>query len=125
MNNRGKRPNSRITTLHCAIVLAPDSQRRFAYPTPLRLLMALPEIRRSDFSNGLVHLTRERKEYSSPDFLTQKLDRIVPPFDVLKEILTSGIIRGSRNEGYVKGNRPAVCLSEIPLCDASIRNTAI
>ena len=77
--------------------------------------MATSEIRRSDFSNGLVHLTRERKEYSSPDFLTQRLDRVVPPFDVLKEILTSGIIRGSGNEGYIKGNRPAVCLSEIPL----------
>jgi hypothetical protein len=76
--------------------------------------MAIPETRRSDFSNGLVHLTRERKEYSSQDFLTQKLDRIVPAFEVLKEILTSGIIRASGNEGYVKGSRPAVCLSEIP-----------
>jgi hypothetical protein len=77
--------------------------------------MTTSQIRRSDFSNSLVHLTRERKEYSSPDFATQKLDRIVPAFDVLKEILSSGTIRGSGNEGYVKGNRRAVCLSEIPL----------
>lgn len=76
--------------------------------------MPTPQIRRPDFSNSLVHLTRERKEYSSPDFVTQKLDRIVPAFDVLKEILVSGTIRGSGNEGYVKGNRRAVCLSEIP-----------
>jgi hypothetical protein len=60
-------------------------------------------------------MTRERKEYSSADFATQKLDRIVPAFDVLKEILASATIRGSGNEGHVKGNRPAVCLSEIPL----------
>lgn len=77
--------------------------------------MAIPQIRRSDFTSSLVHMTRERKEYSSADFVTQKLDRIVPAFDVLKEILASATIRGSGNEGYVKGKRPAVCLSEIPL----------
>jgi len=77
--------------------------------------MAAPPARRADFGHALVHLTRERKEYTSTDFLTQKLDRVVAPFDVLKEILASGTIRGSGNEGYVKGNRPAVCFSEIPL----------
>ena len=68
-----------------------------------------------DFSYSLVHLTKERNEYSSLDFLTQKLERVVQPFDVLKEILACGTIRGSGNEGYVKGSRRAVCFSEIPL----------
>jgi len=63
--------------------------------------MSKLEIRRSDFSHGLVHLTKERGT-------TQ-------PFDVLKEILKSGELRGSGHDGYVKGNRKAVCLSEIPL----------
>ena len=76
------------------------------------------KIRRADFSDSLVHLTRERKEYSDDDFdldTPPRLERVVPAFDVLKEILTSGIIRGSGNKGYVKGSRPAVCFSEIPL----------
>ena len=47
--------------------------------------------------------------------MTQELVRVVSPFDVLREILTSGMIRASGNEGFVKGNRRAVCLSEIPL----------
>jgi hypothetical protein len=75
--------------------------------------MALQLIRRLDFNNSLVHLTKERKEYS--DILKQKLKQVVSPFEVLKEILTSGVIRGSGNEGFVKGKRSAVCLSEIPL----------
>jgi hypothetical protein len=68
-----------------------------------------------DFSHSLVHLTRERHEYSSSDFATQKLLRTVSAFDVLKEILTTGVLRGSGNEGYIKGSRRAVCFSEIPL----------
>lgn len=71
--------------------------------------------RRLDFSHSLVHLTRERHEYSSDDPATRKLSRVVPAFDVLKEILSTGILRGSGNEGFVKGNRRAVCFSEIPL----------
>jgi hypothetical protein len=50
-------------------------------------------------------MTRERVEG----------ERTIPAFKVLVEILESGIIRGSGNVGFVKGNRPAVCLSEIPL----------
>jgi hypothetical protein len=73
------------------------------------------KIRRADFSDSLVHLTRERREYSSNDFAEQTLLREVSAFDVLKEILSSGILRGSGNAGYVKGNRRAVCFSEIPL----------
>lgn len=74
--------------------------------------MAIPEIRRSDFSHALVHLTKERREW---DYETNKPKAVVPPFDVLKEILASGTLRGGR--GYVKGNRAAVCLSEIPLSE--------
>src|SRR5215218_8678599 len=78
--------------------------------------MALAPIRRADFTNSLVHLTRERAEYSSPNNLFQrKLERVVPAFDVLKEIMARGLIRGSGNAGLVKGSRTAVCFSEIPL----------
>jgi hypothetical protein len=73
------------------------------------------KIRRADFSDSLVHLTRERREYSSANFVDQRLLREVSAFDVLKEILSSGILRGSGNEGFVKGSRCAVCFSEIPL----------
>lgn len=57
--------------------------------------------RRPDFSHGLVHLTKERGD--------------VKPFDVLKEILNSGVLTGSGRKGYIKGKDRAVCLSEIPL----------
>jgi hypothetical protein len=78
--------------------------------------MAFPRIRRSDFSHSLVHLTKNRKEYEyDQQTLERKLIREVSAFDVLKEILVSGTIRGSGNDGYVKGDRHAVCLSEIPL----------
>jgi hypothetical protein len=71
--------------------------------------MAFPRIRRSDFSHSLVHLTKNRKDYEyDQQTLVQKLIREVPAFDVLKEILVSGTIRGSGNEGYVKGDRRAV-----------------
>ena len=83
--------------------------------------MAFPDIRRSDVSHSLVHLTKERPEYVQDDkTFEQRLIGVVPAFDVLKEILTSGVIRSSL--GYVKGNRPVVCFSEIPL--SSIREYA-
>ena len=76
--------------------------------------MAFPNIRRSDFSHSLVHLTKERREYVQDDkTLEQKLERVVPGFEVLKEILSDGVIRSSL--GFLKGTRPVVCLSEIPL----------
>jgi hypothetical protein len=71
------------------------------------------DIRRPDFNQALVHLTRERVERASPP--QPGVARVVPPFDVLKDIISSGILRGSGNEGFVKGTRRAVCLSEIPL----------
>jgi hypothetical protein len=76
-------------------------------------LMTLPPIRRSDFNHSLVHLTRERVERLSAH--REGIARVVPAFDVLKEIISSGVIRASGNEGFVKGTRRAVCLSEIPL----------
>ena len=74
--------------------------------------MATPP-RRADFGHALVHLTRERTDISN--FETVKSEQKAAPFDVLKEILVSGVIRGSGNGGYIKGNRRAVCFSEIPL----------
>ena len=73
--------------------------------------------RRSDFSKGLVHLTRERMEYENTGLPLDPpiLKKIFSPFDVLKEILTSGVIRSSGNDGFIKGNQKAVCFSEIPL----------
>jgi hypothetical protein len=83
-------------------------QARWLYPR-----MTVPPIRRPDFNHSLVHLTRERVErLSSP---REGIARVVSAFDVLKEIISSGVIRGSGNEGFVKGTRCAVCLSEIPL----------
>jgi hypothetical protein len=77
--------------------------------------MALQPVKRADFSQGLVHLTRDRREYKSGNSLMFEIERIVPPFEVLKEILNSGVIRASGNEGFVKGSQAAVCFSEIPL----------
>jgi hypothetical protein len=78
--------------------------------------MALPA-RRADFSHSLVHLTRERHIWSVPKKPGEmvRIERTVSPFEVVKEILASGVIQGSGNSGFVKGWRPAVCLSEIPL----------
>lgn len=69
--------------------------------------------RRADFSNALVHLTRKRTEYREQKELlvTPVIDRVVPAFDVLKEMLTDGTIIGSGSNGYVKGTRTVVCFS--------------
>ena len=82
--------------------------------------MAFPNIRRSDFSHSLAHLTKEREEYVRDENMLESKLRVVPAFDVLKEILISGVIRSSL--GFVKGARPVVCFSEIPL--SSIREYA-
>lgn len=77
----------------------------------------MAEVRRPDFSDGLVHLTRERKEYeeATEPFDRPKVKRKIAAFDVLKEILVEGKINGSGNDGYVKGHRKVVCFSEVPL----------
>lgn len=67
--------------------------------------MSETESRRPDLSLALVHLTRERVEP----------ERKVTSFDVLKDILATGIIKGSGNAGFVKGSQRAVCLTETPL----------
>jgi hypothetical protein len=74
--------------------------------------MAVPLIQRSDFNHSLVHLTRERRVFPPG---ADKPELVASAFQVLKEILTSATIHGSGNEGFVKGHRRAVCLSEIPL----------
>lgn len=78
--------------------------------------MPLPTVKRSDFSHGLVHLTRERREY---DAATMKAKQTASAFEVLKEVLTCGKIRASGNGGFVKGTQKAVCFSEVPLSAVS------
>jgi hypothetical protein len=68
--------------------------------------MALQPVRRPDFSASLTHLTRERIRANQPS---------VPAFSVLNEILSAGVIRGG--VGYIKGTKPVVCFSEIPLAN--------
>jgi hypothetical protein len=79
--------------------------------------VALPLIRRADFNQSVVHLTRERKIMTVPGDATEsaKTERSIHAFHVLKEILITGVIKGSGNEGFIKGNQKAVCFSEIPL----------
>lgn len=57
--------------------------------------------RRPDFSNGLVHLTKETKE--------------IHAFEILKRILAEGKIKATGKSAFIKGGHKAVCLSEIPL----------
>ena len=78
--------------------------------------MSPPSVKRSDFIQGLVHLTRERHEY---DDATAQIKQVASPFEVLKEILGSGKIRASGNGGFVKGTQRAVCFSEVPLSAVS------
>lgn len=57
--------------------------------------------RRPDFSEGLIHLTKEQGN--------------TEPFEILKKILQTGILKASGRKGFIKGGNKAVCLSEIPL----------
>lgn len=56
---------------------------------------------RGDIANSLVHLTKEKGELSA--------------IDVLFKILKSGVIKGSGNNGFVKGSNTATCFTETPL----------
>jgi len=68
----------------------------------------LIDIYRPDFTNTLVHLSREQT------VLTEGGSRIEQKaFDNLKSILQDGIIKGGF--GFIKGPNKAVCFSEIPL----------
>lgn len=77
--------------------------------------MTVSNVRRPDFTNSLVHLTSKRvRVIDASDPLDPKTETI-PAFEVLKSILSERAIRGSGNDGFVRGSTPAVCLSEIPL----------
>jgi hypothetical protein len=68
----------------------------------------LIDIYRRDFTNALVHLSRERTvSTASGDNIEQKA------FDNLKSILKEGVIKGG--SGFIKGPNKTVCFSEIPL----------
>ena len=69
--------------------------------------MALEKIRRFDLSHSLVHLTRDRRSWP------REMKTAASAFEVVKEILQDGTIKAGT--GYVKGDQPAVCFSEIPL----------
>ncbi len=56
--------------------------------------------RRTDFSCGLVHLTRSRGGLSS--------------LDILIDILKNGILKASL-EGFICGKDPVVCFQDVPL----------
>lgn len=75
---------------------------------------APPQVRRPDFNQSLIHLTKERKEAPATGNADQT-PRIVEAFEVLKEVLASGVIRGSDRTGYIKGSRTAACFTEVPL----------
>ncbi|CCK80175.1 hypothetical protein [Desulfobacula toluolica] len=60
---------------------------------------------RPDITNALIHLTGDRS--SSAGGLTAE--------KALHSILSEGIIRGSGNEGFIKGTKQAVCFTEMPL----------
>lgn len=56
---------------------------------------------RSDITKVLVHLTREANDLSS--------------FEILLQILTDGKLKGSNNNGFIKGSQSATCFTEAPL----------
>ena len=56
---------------------------------------------RGDITNSLVHLTKEKDEDSG--------------LEVLCKILKDGIIKGSGNDGFIKGPNAATCFTETPL----------
>jgi hypothetical protein len=79
----------------------------------------LEKVARPDFSNALIHFTRGRagrlrhfERLDEPENVNQEK---VHPLDVLVEILRDGQLRGSSNAGFIKGDRTAVCFSEVPL----------
>lgn len=73
---------------------------------------------RPDFTNALIHFTRGRKSQTRhwESGYSKGATTLVPAMNVLKEIYTAGVIRGSTTEsGFIKGFHTAVCLSEVPL----------
>jgi hypothetical protein len=68
----------------------------------------LIDIYRPDFTNSLVHLSREQTVLTDNGKRSEN-----SAFDNLKLILKEGIIKGGF--GYIKGPNKAVCFSEIPI----------
>jgi hypothetical protein len=79
----------------------------------------LEKIARPDFTNALIHFTRTRKgkrrHFEDAKNFEKEDQYENRPLDVLNEILCDGFVRGSNNTGFIKGNRTAVCFSEVPL----------
>ncbi|PKM86077.1 MAG: hypothetical protein CVU87_13245 [Firmicutes bacterium HGW-Firmicutes-12] len=66
--------------------------------------------RRTDFTSGLVHLTKsqiiDNKSYSG--------------LDILMKILNEQILKGSTTKsGFISGSAPAVCFQDVPLFSLS------
>ncbi len=59
---------------------------------------------RPDITHGLIHLTGDR---SAKGGLSAE--------DALHSILMGGVIKGSGNNGFIKGHTRATCLTEMPL----------
>lgn len=70
---------------------------------------------RSDFTDSLVHFTRERTgDLLQADDVSED-DSSFSSLEVLCQILELGKIIGSNNKGFVKGADTAVCFTECPL----------
>ena len=70
---------------------------------------------RSDFTDSLVHFTRERTGDLLQKGNPREDDASHSSLEVLCQILELGKIIGSNNKGFVKGAETAVCLTECPL----------
>lgn len=74
---------------------------------------------RTDFSNSLVHFTRDRKGEMRQKGVSDD-QTCYSALDVLCQILESGKILGSNNTGFVKGNQSASCFTECPLSSVKL-----
>src|SRR5690349_18021345 len=76
---------------------------------------ALMKELRSDFTDSLVHFTRERTGDLIQAQESNDDDTEFSALDVICQILKAGKILGSNNKGFVKGGDIAVCFTECPL----------
>lgn len=70
---------------------------------------------RSDFTDSLVHFTRERTGDLLQANEVSEHESAFSSLEVLCQILELGKILGSNNKGFVKGADTAVCFTECPL----------
>ena len=75
---------------------------------------------RSDFTDSLVHFTRERTGDLLQTGNPSEDDASHSSLEVLCQILELGKIIGSNNRGFVKGAETAVCLTECPLSEVKL-----